>query len=53
VPYYPKLVFSIPFTPATGPKLLFSEPADRAAVAARLIRAAKEKAEALETSSLH
>jgi predicted N-acyltransferase len=53
VPYYPKLVSSIPFTPATGPKLLFSEPADRAAVAARLIRAAKEKTEALETSSLH
>ncbi|MGH8612827.1 MAG: GNAT family N-acetyltransferase [Gammaproteobacteria bacterium] len=53
LPYYPKLVSAIPFTPATGPKLLFSRSVDRAALASGLIRAAKEKTEALELSSLH
>ncbi|HEY6673590.1 MAG TPA: peptidogalycan biosysnthesis protein, partial [Rubrobacteraceae bacterium] len=32
LPYYPKLVAAVPFTPATGPKLLVRPDADRAAV---------------------
>jgi len=51
--YFPKLVSAIPFTPATGPKLLFSPVADRDAVAARLLLAAKKKTEEQNASSLH
>ena len=32
--YYPKLQISVPFTPATGPRLLGADPADRAALIA-------------------
>ncbi len=51
VPYYPKLSSAIPFTPATGPKLLFSPNVDREAVAAALLTETKRKAESF--SSLH
>jgi uncharacterized protein len=46
LPYYPKLVSAIPFTPATGPKLL-----GRASEA--LIKAARALARKLDCSSLH
>ena len=52
-PYYPKLTAAVPFTPATGPKLLFSKAADRPRVAALLIQAAKDLAVRLKCSSLH
>jgi len=51
--YYPKVVASAPFTPATGPKFLFSPNADRANVASRLIASAKGITEAVQGSSLH
>ena len=47
--YYPKLVCSVPFTPATGPRLL----ANSADVRARLVQAALEMAHQPGISSLH
>ncbi len=51
--YYPKLVSAMPFTPATGPRLLIHPEADRAVVAGTLIEAARQLAESLGCSSLH
>jgi len=50
--YYPKLVSAVPFTPATGRRLLLrdAEPSD---VAVRLVEAARATAEELGASSLH
>lgn len=53
VPYYPKLVSSIPFTPASGPKLLFADGAHREALAAELIAASVAEMEAHQQSSFH
>jgi predicted N-acyltransferase len=53
VPYYPKLTGAVPFTPATGPKLLLAPDADRAQIAASLIDAAKALAAGQHCSSLH
>jgi predicted N-acyltransferase len=50
--YYPKLVAAVPFTPATGPRMLLREGAD-AAVRAALLEAARESVVALDASSLH
>ena len=47
--YYPKLLAGVPFTPATGARLL----ADSDAVRARLARALLETARASDVSSLH
>jgi predicted N-acyltransferase len=52
--YYPKLVAAIPFTPATGPKLLARPDAgDRQAVTRALLDAAKELGDELRVSSSH
>ena len=51
--YYPKLVAAIPYTPATGPRLLISPDADRNIVAPRLIQTALEYAKQHNISSLH
>ncbi|HEU4619953.1 MAG TPA: peptidogalycan biosysnthesis protein, partial [Gammaproteobacteria bacterium] len=51
--YYPKLVAAIPFTPATGRRLLVRQGADEAAVAASLLRAASALEDELEASSVH
>ncbi len=51
-PYYPKLVSAIPFTPATGPRLLIGPEAPDDA-AHRLVAAAHELADELGASSLH
>lgn len=51
--YYPKLVSAIPFTPATGPRLLIHPQADRKSVADALIERALTLAEELRCSSLH
>jgi len=37
LPYYPKLLSAIPFTPASGPRLLIAADADRGAVIARIV----------------
>jgi uncharacterized protein len=51
-PYYPKLVAAVPFTPATGPRLLLRNDADLA-LRRSLIEAAREVANAIDASSLH
>lgn len=54
--YYPKLVLAIPFTPATGPRILFragADNADRNAVYDLLTGALPELAEKLGLSSVH
>jgi predicted N-acyltransferase len=51
--YYPKLVSAVPFTPATGPKLLVRPDADRAAVTSALLDAARELGDEYRVSSLH
>ena len=47
--YYPKLVCAVPFTPATGARLLADDDATRARLAAALL----ESARASDVSSLH
>ncbi len=47
--YYPRLVSAVPFTPATGPRLLAAGERPRAA----LIEAARSLASTLQASSLH
>ncbi|KRA81407.1 GNAT family N-acetyltransferase [Altererythrobacter sp. Root672] len=47
--YYPKLQIAAPFTPATGPRLLLSDPA----YAAPLLKAAQRVCRQLEFSSAH
>ena len=53
LPYYPKLTSAVPFTPATGPKLLIEPSAVARDVAAVLIRQAKELVAKGGMSSLH
>jgi predicted N-acyltransferase len=53
LPYYPKLVAAVPFTPATGPKLLVRPDADRAAVTRALFAAARKLGEKRRVSSSH
>ncbi|CAE7594436.1 yhdW [Symbiodinium microadriaticum] len=52
--YYPKLQICVPFTPATGPRLLVdgSNP-DKAALQSHLIAGASEFARRMELSSVH
>jgi predicted N-acyltransferase len=50
--YYPKLVCAVPFTPATGRRLLLRDAQD-AGVAALLLDGARATAEELGASSLH
>jgi len=49
IPYYPKLLCAVPFTPATGPRLLAADAAAREALAAILLDLARES----KVSSLH
>jgi len=51
--YYPKLQCSVPFTPATGPRLLVNPAADRDEVEAGLVAAMLELARRHGASSLH
>jgi len=51
--YYPKLVVAIPYTPATGPRILIHPDADPDAVANALIEHALENAKTSGVSSLH
>ncbi len=51
--YYPKLVAAVPFTPATGPKVLIRPDADREAVTRVLLDAAREIGEENGASSTH
>ena len=51
--YYPKLQVSIPFTPATGPRLLVDPDHDRDAVSDALISGLQQVADRHQVSSLH
>ncbi|HXH64396.1 MAG TPA: GNAT family N-acetyltransferase [Mariprofundaceae bacterium] len=53
IDYYPKLVSAVPYTPATGPRLLVHPDADADAVSGQLISAAIRLCETLGVSSLH
>lgn len=53
IPYYPKLTAMVPFTPATGRRLLVAEGEDRARVVGALIDAGRAAAEEVGGSSLH
>ncbi|WP_157019765.1 GNAT family N-acetyltransferase [Mesorhizobium xinjiangense] len=51
--YYPKLQASVPFTPATGPRMLVARGADAATVRAALAGGLKTLTERLGVSSAH
>lgn len=51
--YYPKLQGSIPFTPATGPRLLSAKAAGATLVEQQLLAASMQVAERIGVSSLH
>ncbi|GMW05547.1 MAG: GNAT family N-acetyltransferase [Gammaproteobacteria bacterium] len=51
--YYPKLVAAVPFTPATGPRLLVRPGAQRDRILPALLDGALEYARATQASSLH
>ncbi|MFU0504571.1 GNAT family N-acetyltransferase [Pseudaminobacter sp. NGMCC 1.201702] len=51
--YYPKLQVSVPFTPATGPRLLAGKDANAGAVKAALASGLKLVTERLDLSSAH
>jgi hypothetical protein len=53
LPYYPKLVSSVPFTPATGSRLLIGDPANADAIADQLVNGALRLAVDSSASSLH
>jgi uncharacterized protein len=51
--YYPKLIVAVPFTPATGPRLLVRAGLDPAATAKRLLDALEAHAASRALSSVH
>ena len=53
LPYYPKSVVAVPYTPATGPRILISDTANREAVATQLIQLAQDWSQSENLSSLH
>lgn len=52
-PYYPKLVFAVPFTPATGPRILIRPDQDRGRVLSAFVRAIPQLCGALPVSGAH
>jgi uncharacterized protein len=52
-PYYPKLVVAIPFTPATGPRLLIRSDQDRPRILSAFARAIPQLCGALPVSGAH
>ena len=53
LPYYPKLVSAVPFTPVTGQRLLTHPDADRPALLPWLIRGLRDSADQTGASSIH
>lgn len=51
--YYPKLVTAIPYTPATGPRLLVAPHGDKNSISSHLIQASLEYAKQHKLSSYH
>ena len=52
-PYYPKLVLAVPFTPATGPRILIRPDVDQTRVLAAFARAIPQLCTALPVSGAH
>ncbi len=53
IPYYPKLVVAVPFTPATGPRILIREGADAAHISRAFAAALPQIAERIGASGAH
>ncbi len=53
LPYYPKSVVAVPYTPATGPRILTAPDANRDQIAPLLIELARTWSESENLSSLH
>lgn len=53
LPYYPKSVVAVPYTPATGPRILTAPEACRDQIAPQLIELARAWSESENLSSLH
>jgi hypothetical protein len=53
VDYYPKLVVAVPFTPATGPRILIHPSADAARISRAFARALPQIAERIGASGTH
>lgn len=53
VRWYPKLIFAVPFTPATGDRVLVGEGVDRDAIRALIAEVTPKIVEQLELSSAH
>ncbi len=53
IPYYPKLVVAVPFTPATGPRFLVAPGEDKDRVRAGLLQGVIEVMKHTEAMSLH
>jgi hypothetical protein len=53
LPYYPRYVTSIPFTPCQGPRLIIKPGVEPAAVIARLLKFIRQQAEDQSASSWH
>lgn len=53
IPYYPKLVSAVPFTPATGPRLLTASTNDPSNVRTLLVKGVMDAAHAVGASSVH
>jgi predicted N-acyltransferase len=51
--YYPKMVAAVPYTPATGRRLLVHPDADRGAVCAALLEGVRAAADESQASSVH
>lgn len=52
-PYYPKLISAVPYTPATGPRLLLAADADPALAARTLVAAGRQLCRKMDLSSMH
>jgi uncharacterized protein len=53
IPYYPKLLCAVPFTPASGPRLLCRTDLPAAATRVQLLAAMRERLDAAQLSSVH
>jgi predicted N-acyltransferase len=53
IPYYPKLVLTVPFTPVTGRRILVAPGTDRLTAMAALIAGARELCRAQGAASIH
>ena len=53
LPYYPKLVSAVPFTPAAGQRFLIKESGEFTTIAAELLSAVRNLSTKLNASSLH